>query len=71
MSVNGSFGGLQLQITAAESPQSREGGFSSKKDLARHESKHNPRIHCSQKGYTRVFSRGDNMKDPAIRNHWP
>lgn len=59
----------ELFCSYEDCPQSREGGFSSKKDLARHESKHNPRIHCSQKGCIRVFSRLDNMKDHVRRIH--
>lgn len=42
-------------------PQSREGGFSSKKDRARHEAKHNPMIVCEWEGCERLFSRQDNM----------
>lgn len=42
-------------------PQSVSGGFSSKKDLARHEAKHNPRVPCEWEGCDRVFSRVDNM----------
>ena len=53
---------------------SATGGFSSKKDRARHEAKHNPGIRC---GWTsadgeqcgRVFSRMDNMKDHVRRIH--
>ncbi|QKX53315.1 uncharacterized protein TRUGW13939_00393 [Talaromyces rugulosus] len=50
-------------------PQSREGGFSSKKDRARHEAKHNPQITCEWQGCGRVFSRADNMKDHVRRIH--
>lgn len=42
-------------------PQSSGGGFSSKKDLARHEAKHNPGVLCDWDGCDRVFSRVDNM----------
>lgn len=42
-------------------PQSTEGGFSSKKDRARHEAKHNPMITCEWEGCGRLFSRVDNM----------
>lgn len=42
-------------------PQSTGGGFSSKKDLARHEAKHNPGVMCEWDGCDRVFSRVDNM----------
>jgi hypothetical protein len=42
-------------------PQSTGGGFSSKKDLARHEAKHNPGVLCDWDGCDRVFSRVDNM----------
>jgi hypothetical protein len=50
------------------------GGFSSKKDRARHEAKHNPRILCSWVGEGgercgRRFSRVDNMKDHVRRIH--
>ncbi|KAK4695904.1 hypothetical protein P7C71_g1925, partial [Lecanoromycetidae sp. Uapishka_2] len=50
-------------------PQSREGGFSSKKDRDRHESRHAPKIHCTQRDCERVFSRVDNMKDHVRRIH--
>lgn len=50
-------------------PQAREGGFSSKKDRARHEAKHNPQITCEWQGCGRVFSRADNMKDHVRRIH--
>lgn len=49
--------------------QSRRGGFSSKKDRARHESKHNPGVVCVWEGCGRVFSRVDNMKDHVRRIH--
>lgn len=50
------------------------GGFSSKKDRARHEAKHNPRILCEWVGEDgercgRRFSRVDNMKDHVRRIH--
>ena len=50
------------------------GGFSSKKDRARHEAKHNPGIRCEWRGPEgedcgRVFSRMDNMKDHVRRIH--
>ena len=50
------------------------GGFSSKKDRARHEAKHNPRILCEWMGEGgercgRRFSRVDNMKDHVRRIH--
>ena len=50
------------------------GGFSSKKDRARHEAKHNPGIRCEWQGPDgeecgRVFSRMDNMKDHVRRIH--
>lgn len=50
-------------------PQATEGGFSSKKDRARHEAKHNPQIPCEWAGCDRVFSRMDNMKDHVRRIH--
>lgn len=51
------------------------GGFSSKKDRARHEAKHNPGIKCeyvSPNGTPceRIFSRTDNMKDHMRRIHF-
>jgi hypothetical protein len=49
-------------------PQSTEGGFSSKKDRARHEAKHNPMITCEWDNCGRLFSRVDNMvRFPALR----
>jgi hypothetical protein len=45
----------------ADCPQSTGGGFSSKKDLARHEAKHNPGVLCDWDGCDRIFSRVDNM----------
>ena len=42
-------------------PQATGGGFSTKKDLARHEAKHNPGVLCDWDGCDRVFSRVDNM----------
>lgn len=53
----------------AECPQSTGGGFSSKKDLARHEAKHNPGVLCDWDGCDRVFSRVDNMRDHVKRIH--
>lgn len=50
-------------------PQSSGGGFSSKKDLARHEAKHNPGVLCDWDGCDRVFSRVDNMRDHVKRIH--
>ncbi|QGA20857.1 hypothetical protein EYB26_008567 [Talaromyces marneffei] len=50
-------------------PQATDGGFSSKKDRARHEAKHNPQIPCEWEGCDRVFSRVDNMKDHVRRIH--
>jgi hypothetical protein len=49
-------------------------GFSSKKDRARHEAKHNPGIRCEWRGSEgekcgRLFSRMDNMKDHVRRIH--
>jgi len=49
-------------------------GFSSKKDRARHEAKHNPGIRCQWRGPEgeecgRLFSRMDNMKDHVRRIH--
>ena len=52
-----------------ECPQSKEGGFSSKKDRDRHESKHRPGVSCSHSGCERRFSRVDNMKDHVRRIH--
>ena len=49
--------------------QSKEGGFSSRKDRDRHESRHKPGVHCSFEGCDRVFSRVDNMKDHVRRIH--
>ena len=50
-------------------PQATEGGFSSKKDRARHEASHNPGVTCEWEGCERVFSRVDNMKDHVRRIH--
>ncbi|KAJ5101689.1 hypothetical protein NUU61_003911 [Penicillium alfredii] len=50
-------------------PQSKQGGFSNKKDRDRHEAKHNPRIICEWDLCGRVFSRVDNMKDHVRRVH--
>ncbi|KEF55020.1 uncharacterized protein A1O9_08673 [Exophiala aquamarina CBS 119918] len=59
---------------AKSSDQPLSGGFSSKKDRARHEAKHNPGIKCEWRGPEgeecgRVFSRMDNMKDHVRRIH--
>jgi len=58
-----------LYCSYEDCPQSRDGGFSSKKDRDRHEAKHAPKIHCTQRGCERVFSRVDNMKDHVRRIH--
>lgn len=50
----------------SDCPQSTGGGFSSKKDLARHEAKHNPGVLCDWDGCDRVFSRVDNMVSFSI-----
>ena len=50
-------------------PQRTEGGFSSRKDRARHEAKHNPGVECEWEGCERIFSRVDNMKDHIRRIH--
>ena len=42
-------------------PQSTKAGFSSNKDRARHEAKHNPMIICEWESCRRLFSRVDNM----------
>lgn len=47
-------------------PQAVEGGFSSKKDRARHEGKHNPVIVCEWEGCGRLFSRQDNMVSGVV-----
>lgn len=49
--------------------QSTQNGFSSKKDRARHEAKHNPGVICEWDGCGKVFSRVDNMKDHVRRIH--
>ena len=59
---------------AKSADQPLTGGFSSKKDRARHEAKHNPGIKCEWRGPEgedcgRVFSRMDNMKDHVRRIH--
>ena len=59
---------------AKSADQPLTGGFSSKKDRARHEAKHNPGIKCEWRGADgeecgRVFSRMDNMKDHVRRIH--
>lgn len=41
--------------------QGNHGGFSSEKDRARHEAKHDPQIMCEFKDCNRLFSRMDNM----------
>ena len=51
-------------------PQTQEGGFSSKKDRARHESKHNPGVVCDWDGCERMFSRVDNMRNHMARSEW-
>ncbi|KAI9931568.1 hypothetical protein ASPWEDRAFT_25561 [Aspergillus wentii DTO 134E9] len=50
-------------------PQASRGGFSSSKDRARHEAKHNPGVLCEWDGCGRIFSRVDNMKDHVRRIH--
>jgi hypothetical protein len=73
-------GCLQSEACAVGEPGGRRGsvsgtgGFSSKKDRARHEAKHNPGIRCEWRGSEgeecgRVFSRMDNMKDHVRRIH--
>ncbi|KIW14763.1 hypothetical protein PV08_07548 [Exophiala spinifera] len=68
----------QSEAAAAARAKSVEqplgGGFSSKKDRARHEAKHSPSIKCEWRGSDgeecpRVFSRMDNMKDHVRRIH--
>ncbi|KAJ5179144.1 hypothetical protein N7492_002354 [Penicillium capsulatum] len=49
--------------------QYHRGGFSSKKDRARHEAKHSPGVVCDWDGCERVFSRVYNMKDHIRRIH--
>ncbi|KAL4888264.1 hypothetical protein BDV59DRAFT_211238 [Aspergillus ambiguus] len=49
--------------------QGVQGGFSSKKDRERHETKHNPKVPCEQPDCRRMFSRIDNMKDHVRRIH--
>ena len=44
--------------------KAKEGGFSSKKDRARHEAKHTPSVVCEWEGCERIFSRVDNMVSP-------
>lgn len=58
----------------ATTNRATSGGFSSKKDRARHEAKHNPGIRCEWRGPAgeecgRIFSRMDNMKDHVRRIH--
>lgn len=52
-------------------PQATEGGFSSKKDRARHEAKHDPQIECEWEDCNRLFSRVDNMVRPYSRQSAP
>lgn len=64
----------QAAAAARSTDGSLTGGFSSKKDRARHEAKHNPGIKCEWKGPNgedcgRIFSRMDNMKDHVRRIH--
>ena len=64
----------QAAAAARSSDGTLTGGFSSKKDRARHEAKHNPGIKCEWKGHGgeecgRIFSRMDNMKDHVRRIH--
>ncbi|KAK5420304.1 hypothetical protein LTR06_001776 [Exophiala xenobiotica] len=59
---------------AKSADQPLAGGFSSKKDRARHEAKHSPSIKCEWRSpdgeeCPRVFSRMDNMKDHVRRIH--
>ncbi|MCJ1272475.1 hypothetical protein MMC21_000261 [Puttea exsequens] len=58
-----------LYCSYEDCAQSKEGGFSSKKDRDRHESRHAPKIRCTHKGCDRIFSRADNMKDHVRRIH--
>ena len=50
-------------------PQATDGGFSSKKDRARHEAKHDPQIVCEWEDCNRLFSRMDNMVRPCLCNY--
>ncbi len=64
----------QAAAAAKSTDGTLTGGFSSKKDRARHEAKHNPGIKCEWKGAGgeecgRIFSRMDNMKDHVRRIH--
>jgi hypothetical protein len=64
----------QAASAARSTDGTLSGGFSSKKDRARHEAKHNPGIKCEWKGAHgeecgRIFSRMDNMKDHVRRIH--
>ena len=64
----------QAAAAARSTDGTLSGGFSSKKDRARHEAKHNPGIKCEWKGSGgeecgRIFSRMDNMKDHVRRIH--
>ena len=65
---------LSIDARGRSGSVSGGGGFSSKKDRARHEAKHNPGIRCEWRGENdeeceRVFSRVDNMKDHVRRIH--
>ena len=64
----------QTVAVARSTDQRLSVGFSSRKDRARHEAKHNPAIRCEWKGPQgekcgRFFSRRDNMKDHVWRVH--
>lgn len=64
----------QAAAAARSTDGTLSGGFSSKKDRARHEAKHNPGIKCEWRGAHgeecgRIFSRMDNMKDHVRRIH--
>jgi hypothetical protein len=64
----------QAAAAARSTDGTLSGGFSSKKDRARHEAKHNPGIKCEWRGGNgeecgRIFSRMDNMKDHVRRIH--
>ncbi|KAJ4290996.1 hypothetical protein N0V90_010192 [Kalmusia sp. IMI 367209] len=58
---------LELRISRLHIKGSFYEGF--KKDLARHEAKHNPGVLCDWDGCDRVFSRVDNMRDHVKRIH--
>ena len=71
MDGSGSGAGIRFRGSSGAMPV---GGFSSKKDRARHEAKHNPKIMCEWTGEdgercSRKFSRVDNMKDHVRRIH--